>query len=308
MRRRSMTNLGALTATCLLSLLCASCDTDASACGVGSGAQAPHTFVVAQLAFANADAMGRLEGFDLDGIDSDGTAPEDDASCNQPDAVDAEGRVGIDNALAELFGVIEALVGNAIDGLIQMAVNDGTLLVMFRLDGLDSLENDPCVDFSLLKGTGPTTPQLATTGFLAPSQTFEVDTTTPTSSGRGRIEDGVLYAGPFEAIIPLKFFQVYVNMRMHGAYVRAEVTPDGGLTNGVMGGGIEVEQVMDVVRQAAENDGTAQALLGAAPFALAGLADLDNDGRICRQASAALVFEAEPAFLIGDSLERSGNR
>ena len=48
--------------------------------------------------------------------------------------------------------------------------------------------------------------------------------------------------------------------------------------------------------------------LFAAPFALAGLADLDNDGRICRQASAALVFEAEPAFLIGDSLERSGNR
>lgn len=308
MRRHSTFRRSLLAFTALTSLLCASCDTDANACGVGAGQMLPHSFVVAQLAFANADAMGRLEGFDLDGIDSDGTAEEDNASCNRPDAVDAAGRVGIDNALAELFNLIEALVGNAIDGLIQMAVNDGTLLVMFRLDGLDSLENDPCVDFSLLKGTGPTTPQLATTGFLAPSQTFEVDTTTPTSSGRGRIEDGVLYAGPFEAVIPLKFFQVYVNMRMHGAYVRADVTPEGGLANGVLGGTIEIEQVMDVVRQAAENDGTAQALLSAAPFALSALADFDNDGRVCRQASAALVFEAEPAFLIGDSLERSENR
>jgi hypothetical protein len=229
-------------------------------------------------------------------------------TCAQEDTVDLEGNPGVDNAMSRLFKIVQSLVGNAIDGLIQMAVNDGTLLVMFRLDGVDDFENDECVTLSVLKGTAPGSPQLATTGFLAPSQTFEVDEETPITSGQGYIEDGVLHAGPFEAVIPLKFFQVFVNMRLHDAYVRAEITPSGGLTNGVLGGGIEVDQVIDVVNQAAENDGTAQTLVTVAPLALRGLADLAFDGERCPYASTALVFEAEKAFLIGDSLDRTNNR
>jgi hypothetical protein len=289
----------------LASALSVSCDTDASACGEGSGRLVPRTFVVARLSFAVAEEPGIIEGFDLDHRVSD---LEDDVSCHQMDAVDPDGRPGVDNALAELFRVVHALVGNAIDGLIQMAVNDGTLLVVFRIEGLDDLENDDCVEVQMLKGTGPTVPQLATTGFLAPSQTFEVDEGTPITSGRGRIEDGVLYAGPFEAIVPLKFFQVLVDMRLHNAHLRAEITPQGGLTHGVLGGGIEVNQVLEVVEQAAENDGTAQTILVIAPRAIGGLADLEFDGDRCTQASAALVFEAEPAYLIGDSLEKNRSR
>lgn len=302
MRIRKLTHALVLAS---FALCCVACDTDASACGEGAGRLPAHTVVISRLSFANRDENGALEGFDLDDRVSDET---DWRSCGRVDATDADGRTGIDNGLAQLFGVVQMLVGNAIDGLIQMAVNDGTLLVMFRLEGVDDLVDDPCVELSVLKGTGPGSPQLATTGFLAPSQTFEVDETTPITSGRGRIEDGVLYAGPFEAVIPLKFFQVFVNMRMHGAYLRADITEEGGLVNGVLGGGIEVEQVLDVVHQAAENDGTAKALVSVAPFALSALADLAYDGERCTQASAALVFEAEKAFLIGDGIDRTTNR
>lgn len=284
--------------------LVAACDTDASACGDGAGRMAPHTVVISKLRFST-PVEGATEGFDLDDRVSDTT---DDRSCNRVDTTDSAGRPGIDNVLASLFLTVQSLVGNAIDGLIQMAINDGTLLVMFRLEGVDDLENDPCVQISILKGTGPTTPQLATTGFLAPSQTFELDEATPVTTGVGYIEDGVLHAGPFDAVIPLKFFQVFVNMRLHGAYVRAELTEDGGLVNGVLGGGIEVDQIVDVVKQAAENDGTAQSLVNITPILLRNIADLDNTGERCAQASAALVFEAEKAFLVGDSLTRTNDR
>lgn len=272
----------------------AACDVDGAG---GSGGLPPQTYVVSKLAFINGDGSGVIEGFDLDEIVSDDV--EDDA-CGQIDQVDAAGRPGIDNALSELFRVVSVFVGNAIDGLIQMAVNDGTLLVVFRLEGVDDLVNDPRVEVQMLKGTGPGAPQLATTGFLAPSQTFDVDQGTPITRGDGYIEDGVLHAGPFEAVVPLKFFQVYANMRLHGARLRARIGEDGRLTEGVLGGAIEVDQVMDVVQQAAENDGTAQLLVGVAPLALMGLADLGFDGVRCAEASTALGFEAEPAFLLGD--------
>lgn len=276
----------------------ASCDTDASACTEGSGALGSHTVVVSRLTFANTRERV-TSGFDLD--DHVTTEP-DERSCNQLDQTDEQGRPGIDNTLATLLATLRAFAGDAIDGLIQAAINDGTLLIMFRLSGVDDLRNDPCVEVRLLKGTGPTMPQLATTGFLAPSQTFDVDEATPVSVGHGYIEDGVLHAGPFEAVVPIKFFQVSANLRLHDALLRARIEDDGRLVSGLVGGGVEVEQLLDLLEQVGTgNAGGIQALLNVAPIVIKGLADLGFDGGQCTQASASLVFEAEPAYLLGDA-------
>jgi hypothetical protein len=282
----------------LFAMLIAACETDASACTEGSGRLAPHTTVVSRLAFATATPENTAEGFDLD----DRVSTETDyATCARPDRLDGAGVPGIDNELAGLFTTLQSFAGDAIDGLVQAAINNGTLLVMFRVDGLDDARNDACVSVQLLKGTGPDVPQLATTGFLAPSQTFDVDTATPVSVGQGYIEDGVLHAGPFEAVVPLKFFQVSANLRLHDARMRAEITEDGRLVNGVIGGGIEVDQLFEIIEQVGTgNAGNVQALVNVAPLLIRGIADLAFDGDRCSQASAALLFEAEPAYLLGD--------
>lgn len=293
--RAPLSHASALTA---VAILLAACETDGSACSEGSGRIAPRTTVVSRLAFATATPENTAEGFDLDDRISSET---DYVTCARPDRSDAAGVPGIDNELAGLFATLQSFAGDAIDGLVQAAINNGTLLVMFRVDGLDDPQNDPCVSVQLLKGTGPDVPQLATTGFLAPSQTFDVDTGTPVSTGQGYIEDGILYAGPFEAVVPLKFFQVSANLRLHEARMRAEITEDGRLVNGVIGGGIEVDQLFEIIEQVGTgNAGNVQALVNVAPLLIRGIADLAFDGERCSQASAALLFEAEPAYLLGD--------
>lgn len=256
-----------------------------------------HTFVTSKLGFVTHNEDGSIEGFDLDGAISTGHYT-DGTGCGLADQSSSDGTPGIDNNLAPTLEAIIELTGDAVDGLVQQAINDGTLLVMLRLEGVDDLRNDPHVVVRLLKGSGR--PQLATTNFIAPSQTFDVDDSTPESLGTGRIVDGHLEAGPFEAVIPLRFFGVSANMRLHDALFRGDIAEDGTLENGMMGGGIELTQILDLANQAGAMDHNAAIIAMSANAFLEPTVDLGFDGTACNQISAALRFEAEPAFLLGD--------
>jgi hypothetical protein len=272
----------------------------AGLCSVSSKSET-QIVVASQLRFATPDESGVSLGFDLDGRVSDASDVE---SCKRADYVSPTGTPGVDNQFAILWNLLLSLVGDAVDGLIQGAINDGTLLLVFRIEGIDDRTNDSCVNVSLFKGAGH--PDLGTDGFLAPSQTFDVAEGTPFTETAGYIEDGVLHAGPFEAIIPIAIFGVVADLELHDGLLEGTFGEDGSLT-ATIGGGVSDDQIMDVAMMAAEDDHNAAKLLKAIPLLLNGSSDLDrspDDGK-CHQLSTVMSFESVPAYLYADTIDPS---
>lgn len=247
-----------------------------------------HAALLTSLVFARETSPGITEGFDLDSEISQGT---EDASCRHKDLVDPEGRPGVDNQLAALIPVIESVVGNAVDGLLQGAINDGQLLLMIEMEHSDDMVDDPCVDLAVQIARGK--PALGTDGVVEAFQTFELDQNAPRGVGHARIEGGVLTTGPMEIAIPFKIFDVSFTLHVHGARFRYTID-ENGLISGIFGGGIDIEELIAGVSQGAGVD----RILGGIRLALNASADLDpdEDGK-CRQLSSTIHFTATPAFV-----------
>lgn len=249
----------------------------------------PRAAILTSLSFTRESPKGVVPGFDLDGVVSKG---DDEASCNKVDFVSPEGTPGIDNQLASLIPDVEKVVGNAVDGLVQGAINDGRLNIMIDLDAVDDLRNDPCVRMSVQLGLGK--PVLGTDGVIEGFQTFTLKPDAPRSdAGTARIENGVMTAGPFELAVPLKIFDVNFTVHVHKAMFRATIDEDGYMT-GMFGGGVETQEIIDGVSQGAGVD----KIIGVVGLTLKSAADMapDANGK-CQQISSVLAFKAVPAFL-----------
>jgi hypothetical protein len=242
--------------------------------------------VVTTLSFTREAPKGTAPGFDLDKLTSDGN---DDTSCRKRDFVDAEGRVGIDNQLAALIPDIEALVGDAVDGLVQGAINDGLLLIALDFDGIDDLQNDAC--FGLSVGLAKGTPTLGTDGVIEGFQTFVARTdVTPSLGQQGRIENGLLTIGPMDVDIPLKLFDVSFTLRVYDAYFRFRIDEDG-FMDGHLGGGIVPEELIDGIKDGAGLDD----IIPLVRTVLKTSADLKPDAEgACQQVSVAVAIKAAP--------------
>ncbi len=242
---------------------------------------------------------GVSSGFDLDAhVSSRGTME----GCRRDDFVSPEGAEGIDNQFTFIYDAIRSLFGDAVDGLLQGVINDGSLLIFVELDDVNDSQNDDDIRVSIFSGAG--TPDLGTDGFIAPSQTFDVKDDSPFSSVRGRIENGVMTAGPFDAEIPVQIFQVFFNLRVRNAMLRGTVTEDG-LSSVILGGGIENTQLLEIAEQAdAEQETQTRDLL---EVTLRGLTDLvpDERGR-CTQTSATMIMDMVPAYLYADTVRPAG--
>lgn len=246
--------------------------------------------VVTNLAFTRVNPPGVAPGFDLDQrVSSDKT---DDASCRKVDFTDPEGRLGIDNQIAALLPDIEALVGNAVDGLVQGAINDGLLLLMLDFEGLDDLQSDACFGVNLRLGEGK--PTLGTNGVIEGFQTFTLKPDGFAGHGdKGTIDKGLMTVGPMDMAIPLKLFDVTFTLQVYNAYFRFKVDEEGYL-DGYLGGGIVPEELVDGIKEGAGLDDILPLVLKV----LKGSADLAPDAEgDCRQVSVALTVKAAPAFI-----------
>jgi hypothetical protein len=287
------------TSAVALALLVAGCSDEAyGRCEQSSRSGSKRIVVTTSLTFV-VPVDGVSDGFDVDHTTSDST---DTLSCGRSDFVSPDGVEGIDNQFAALWSILVNAVGGAVEGLIETAINEGRLLLMFQIDGIDDPLHDDCVNVHIYNGSGR--PELGTDGTIAPSQTFDVQEGTPHTWTRGRIADGVLEAGPFDVVIPIAIFDVVADLELHGGYVRATFDEQGGM-NATIGGGVENEQVMDVARMAAENDGTAQQLVPLLPIVLGANSDLgyDADEDECTQLSTVMSFTATPAYLFEDATD-----
>ncbi len=273
----------------------------ASACSSSSEAPPPgdstceggssKAYVLTSLSFTRELPKGVAPGFDLDRRVSN--VPEE-ASCGKLDLKAPDGTPGIDNQLALLIPDVEKQVGNAIDGIIQGAINDGRLLIALDLLGVNNTVNDACVDIEVKLGEGK--PTLGTDGVVEAYQTFDMRKQGQLRSPGtgGKIQDRAFSIGPFPLRIPLAIFDVSFTIFIRDALIRFTINDDGD-AEGFLGGGVSIDEVAEGVK-----DGAGVAPLIPQIKAIGNLfADLAYDpaeGK-CKLVSAALSFKARPVFL-----------
>ena len=230
------------------------------------------------------------DGFDLDGRVSD----EDDAEgCYQPDLVSPEGEEGIDNAFAGLLPLLAATEARVIETLIQDSVNRGDILIALQLEDVDSLQNDGCVNVSIVQATGPVL--LGTDGSILPGQTFEQDAVIPPTRIEGaRIEGGVLRARGLDFRLLVSVIGTEVDLTLEKGSFDVVLHEDG-TAGGMMGGALRVSRLEAFI------DTIATDIRDLAKTLIRQAADMEptvgEDGqRSCGQLSAVMDFTAIPAY------------
>lgn len=242
----------------------------------------------------DADA-GTADGVNVDDRTSDGSEPE---TCKQRDFVAPDGREGIDNAFGNLVPIIENLAGKEnVQALLETAIKNGQLLIVLGLGDVDSLVNDDHVTLRLGAGSGA--PYVDENGDYDPYQTFGFAVSPPVSDfAQAAIVDGVLVAGPSDITLPVRVLDANFDLAIHSAHLRMSITEDPldhGLTmTGVVGGGLVVAQLSDVVKGL----NVSQDIITLVPGFAGRYADLapDANGK-CTEISAALLVSTTAAYV-----------
>jgi hypothetical protein len=233
---------------------------------------------------------GVAPGFNLDGVIS---GDDDEATCRKEDLLSPDGEEGIDNQLAKVVPLFDVIgVGGALD-YTQNSIEEGGVLIMLEISGVDDDLNDDDVRIEIKAGFG--VPLLGTDGRILANQTFHMHPESPDSAIPGAfIEDGVLHAGPFVAKIPFAILGMNYELTFHGGFIRAEWSSGGWLGDGLLGGGVTLEDLYGIGETAAADDGS---VLPAIKTLFSGMADLvPNEEGECQQVSSAIAFSAIPAF------------
>ena len=250
-----------------------------------------HANVVRVIDFVG-EAGGVVAGFDLDHTVSEAGDPE---SCGHGDLVSPEGVEGIDNQFGVIWPAIEPIIGEQVRGLLQGAINEGRVLVVFELEGVDSLVNDDEVTIHVARGR--LDPQIGTSGLIAPDQSFYVDYDHPvSSSANASIVDGELIAGPVEVNLPVDILDARFTMRFPEAVIRATIQDDGSIS-GHLGGALNIPEVLTELR---DTGGRREVELVAPVFETNTDLNKGPNGD-CTHMSVAIAFEATTAFLIRDA-------
>ena len=251
-----------------------------------------HANVIRQFEFFAQEAPGVSDGFDLDGVDSTEPIKE---SCYTVDSTDGEGNGGIDNQLAYVWSDLEGLVGEATQGLIQGAINEGRFLIMIELEGVDSLVNDDDVTIHILRGIA--NPDIGTKGLISPDQTFYADEEASSSIvEHAQIIDGKLEAGPVEFTVPINILDANFGMLVRSGKVRMNIQEDGSF-DGLIGGFIKpAEFIADLMDTGARAEAE---LIG--PFFEDNTDYNRVDGK-CTDFSAAFNFAGATAFVVRQSV------
>ncbi len=258
-------------------------------------------YVFDTIGFTRLDQNGFAPGFNLDNKVSDGS---DDATCDQADFTSPDGTPGIDNQFATLVPLIEATGISAVEKLLQASIESGGILLLFELDDLDDLVNDPQVSLRVRAAFGA--PLLGTDGRLLTDQTFHVSPRDPdVKGGNAVIKDGWLTAGPFDIDLPVQVFGKDYTLEARGTMVRFHIVDGERIDQGVLGAGITISSVMAIAKKGAEDQGD---ILPIVESLVNGKGDLAKNATTgaCDQMSAALQFTGVSAFFFPADVTATG--
>lgn len=249
--------------------------------------------------FRTLDAPGALDGLDIDGTAS---RAGDGAQCAHEDFAALDGTPGADDQLWRAIGCIRGfqdgdVVGSVVDG----AVRDGSMTILVDVQGVDDPVNDDDVQVQVFSSRDA--PPLGGDGSVLPYGTLSIDPDTRYHStvARGRIENGVVVAGPFDVRIRLNIQIVTGDLGFRDAYVRLAIAPDGSAEGGLFGFA-PLEDVYEIFGRQAGTIGGKEALgytCSGLHAALRRMADGHHDPASggCTSISAAYRFAGVPAFV-----------
>ena len=266
-----------------------------------------NVFVISQLSFSREVSDGVSAGFDLDGAT---TAAGDETGCGLADYTDPDGTAGIDNQFARVLPVLETTEAQALEPLIQAAVDDGSLLITLELGHVDADisasgssgsgssagssvgTSDTCVDFAMARATG--TPSIGTDGRMEWYQTLAREPMSARSeAGQVALEDGRLQAQGLEVTIPVTILGHELLVTVLSGSLRFDVQPAGSVA-GYLAGGLDQSQLWSN----AETDNIDSEVTELVSSLLDYNVDLaPDDAGTCQQLSITLKFVAIPVFL-----------
>jgi hypothetical protein len=250
-----------------------------------------HVNVVRKMSFTGLIEPGVALGFNLD----DRVSPMGEReSCGHGDLVDPEGNEGIDNQLAKVWEMIKPIVGPQVDALLQGAINEGRVLIMVELAGVDDLKNDDDVTVNVFRGA--LDPDVGTFGFIAPDQTFDYDYSNPISTATGaKIENGRVIAGPVTLQIPIAILDLNTVAQVHFGRIQLDIADDGTF-KGFIGGALNVPEIVGELLMT----GAAAETMLVKPFFEnnADMVKVDGD---CTYISIGVNIEGTTAFVLRDA-------
>ncbi|MEZ4405572.1 MAG: hypothetical protein R3A52_03610 [Polyangiales bacterium] len=260
-----------------------------SGCARPTDAGGEQSAVMTSLLFERGDTTARVSrGFDLDGVVSTG---QDVASCFRQDYTDPDGRRGVDNQAATLFRIIDGATNNALDPLLQGAINNGQVLLGLTFEGLDDWRDDACVSVTFRRLTG--SPRVGSDMRIVRGMTFDAIPGEIAGHAVGAVRDGVFEAGPFELVLPIAVLDARFIINLHGTRVRLSLSEEGNV-EGLVGGGI----VADESARIASGLGLPESARALAGDTVRRNTDLAPDAEgACTQISGAFTFLARPAFI-----------
>ena len=257
------------------------------ACGGAESQEIVSTSVSAVRTFDVPKVDGNVApGFDLDGLTSD---LSDGRTCYHADLTSPDGAVGIDNQLATLIPFFDVEGEGAFGALIQQAINDGRLLLLFEL----AKRADDTHELRIYRGDDK--PLLGTDGLLLADQTLAAQAGEPLVRAEiGAIAGKTIEIGPVDLSIPVVVFDGTYDMHMPEGRVRMQLDDEGNIVGGVLGGGIPMESLNKMLAQAAVRLPSFVSVLRSTVEEATDMA-LKSDGS-CDQMSAAIVFDSVSAY------------
>ncbi len=264
-----------------------------SACGPESVGDAlpftPRAAVIQELRFGRV-VDNVSPGFDLDGEDG---ASGSSTGCGIADYASPEGASGIDNSFGPILPILEAAGAQALEELIQAAINGGELMILFRRWDDEDLAADTC--FQLDVGRAMGAPMVGGNERLLSGQTFEWDPAAPSASVDCATADadGVVLASDLTIGLPLQVFDESIDFTLLDGRVQLNPDGEGGYT-GLISGGVSVEELKANVESF---DGIGDVLPGLIASTLDTRADLRDETGTCARMSVVMEFQAASAWI-----------
>lgn len=254
-----------------------------------AGPSETRSIVMSGLTFGRRGEDGTAWGFDLDDSVSSAT---DSAGCYKADLVDPDGNPGIDSAFSALVPALEATEAKAVEGLIQDSINNGNLLLLVEVSGIDSYESDDCVDLQIVRGAGA--PLLGTDGSLLDGQTFPLNPDiAPAVVNCAQLRNGTVEAGPFAMDLPIQVLDVEVHFAVQNAYIRVDLADDG-TAWGFFDGAVPTADILRIVEE-----GDLASIRDLVTGLVNGAADLHvADPDVCDGLSIVFEYSGRRAFLL----------
>ena len=251
-----------------------------------------YTYVMNHISYARRDE-NIAWGLNVDNHVSD---ENDEEGCHKEDLIDPLGNKGVDNALSALLPALDMTEAAAVEGLMIDSINNGELLLMLKLTGIDSeiqgqTLQDDCTTLEFLHGEG--TPLVGTDGAIIDGQSFSRDPY-PSVFQSTTIDDGAFLAKDMSLHLEMQVLDKYLVFDMYNGGVYGQMQEDGTLT-GYFGGGVALDTLYEI---AGFDEVQITDLLNNLLSSAADLAP--NENGECQQMSVAFEYTAIPAHIFLD--------